>query len=443
MSAQISIPPFTRPLQGSVRIPGSKSITNRALLLAALNTQKVLLEKALFSEDTEVMVDCLSKLGFNVHKDPSAGSIYIEGKGGTIPNKEASLYFANAGTAARFVTALCALNPEGTYRLDGSEAMRKRPMRGLLDALISQGAGVTFLDKEGFFPLTLKTKGLSGGALTLDAGASSQILSALLMVAPHTKRPLDITLLGKTVSEPFVQMTLSMMKQFGYNGVRQSSDTFFQTRSQSPYSAPEHYTVEPDATAASYFMALPWVTGGCLSIENLSTVTLQGDIAFADVLESLGFSVERTDSSWTFSPPEALEDNPHTFNFNPISDTFLTLAALAPLLPQALTLRGLAHTRHQETDRILAMETELIRLGQNASSTQDSLTIDPAPLRKDTTIQTYHDHRVAMSFGTLGCLDLNKDGTPWMTIDNPGCCSKTFPHFFETLANLHARAHGH
>ena len=443
MTAQILIPPFTRPLTGKVRIPGSKSITNRALLLAALNTEKVLLEEALFSEDTEVVVDCLSKLGFNVHKDPGAYSIYIEGQGGNIPNKEASLYFANAGTAARFVTALCALNPGGTYRLDGSEAMRKRPMRGLLDALISQGATVEFLEKEGFFPLILKTKGLSGGSLTLDAGASSQILSALLMVAPYTRRPMDITLLGKTVSEPFVQMTLSMMRQFGYEGVKQNSDTFFETRTQSPYSAPERYTIEPDATAASYFMALPLVTGGSLSIENLSTVILQGDIAFADVLESLGFSVDRSDPAWTFSPPEALEDTPHTFNFNPISDTFLTLAAISSLLPRGLTLHGLAHTRHQETDRILAMETELVRLGQDASSSEDSLTIEPKPLRKDTTIRTYHDHRVAMSFGILGCLDLNQDGTPWITIDNPGCCAKTFPNFFETLAKLHACAHGH
>lgn len=440
MTTKISIPPFTRPVRGRVRIPGSKSITNRALLLAALSENGTQLQEALFSEDTEVMVDCLEKLGFHLREDHGGRSIYIEGQGGKIPNHEASLYFANAGTAARFVTALCALHPNGTYHLDGSEAMRKRPMRGLLQALTAQGATVQFLENEGFFPLILKTKGLTGGPLTLDASASSQILSALLMVAPYTKEPFSITLEGKTVSEPFVQMTLSMMEQFGYSGATQENSTRYTVHSQAPYTSNKSYTVEPDATAASYFMALPLVTRGTLAIENLSTITLQGDIVFANVLESLGFSIDRTDTAWTFASPLDLEDKPQTFDFNSISDTFLTLAALAPLFPQSLTLDGLAHTRHQETDRIHAMETELKRLGQKVSSTDGSITIEPEPLHS-ATIQTYHDHRVAMSFGILGCLDLNGDGTPWITIDNPDCCAKTFPNFFETLASLHARAH--
>jgi 3-phosphoshikimate 1-carboxyvinyltransferase len=440
MSATLPITPFTRPLQGSVRIPGSKSITNRALLLAALSTKGVLLEEALFSEDTEVMVDCLRNLGFNVHRDPGACTVYIEGQGGIIPNKKASLYFANAGTAARFITALCALHPCGTYALDGSHAMRKRPMRGLLDALIAQGAQVEFSGEEGFLPLTLKTQGLRGGPLTLDARASSQILSALLMVAPFSQAPLDITLTGKTVSEPFVEMTRSMMEQFGYQGVAITANTHYHTQTQSAYIPPDRYTIEPDASAASYFMALPLVTGGSLAIENLSTITLQGDIAFAEVLEALGFTIERTHASWTFTAPNALADVPQKFNFNSISDTFLTLAALAPLFPQSLTIDGLAHTRHQETDRICAMQTELQRLNQEVSCTEDSITIHPQPL-KAATIQTYHDHRVAMSFAILGSLDFNQNGTPWISISDPGCCAKTFPDFFETLASIHERAH--
>ncbi|HCR37224.1 MAG TPA: 3-phosphoshikimate 1-carboxyvinyltransferase [Opitutae bacterium] len=435
MTASFPIKPFTESIQANATLPGSKSITNRALLLAALSTGGTRLDGALFSEDTEIMAECLHRLGFGVRKDPAEKTLFVQGQGGKIPNAHAELYFGNAGTAARFVTALCALHPNGKYHLDGSEAMRERPMKGLLKALEEQGTSILFHEKPGHFPLTLSTQGLQGCSLSLDPSSSSQLLSALLMVAPYMKAPLVLELERETVSKPFVAMTIAMMEAFGYTGLSQPSSTTYTTNAQIPYKAPKSYSIEPDATAASYFMVLPLITEGSITIQSTGLVSLQGDIHFASILEQLGFAIDRSNNNWTFSHNGTLPETHLYFDFNPISDTFLTLAALAPLLKTPITLNGLAHTRLQETDRINAMATELERLGQEVKTTEDSLTIAPKPLRS-ATIQTYKDHRVAMSFGILGSHNLNKDGTPWLFIEDPGCCSKTFPNFFEVLANL-------
>lgn len=444
MKDSLIIQPFHKPVSGSIQLPGSKSITNRALALAAISNTQVTLQGALFSEDTSIMVDSLQKLGFSIQDDEGIKSITIGGLSGKIPNAEAELYVGNAGTAARFLTALLCLREGGRYELDGSPAMRERPMQGLLDALEKHGAcKVTYRDKEGHFPFMLETKGLSGGYLEVDASASSQILSALLIVAPLAEgEPLIVNILGETVSHPFIDMTLAMMEQFGEDPEIGGHTGPFKFRC-GPYTAPsETYQIEPDATAASYFMALPWVVGGELALLKCGHIELQGDIRFLDVLGQLGGNFDEEGGTLQVKYPQRLTDG-FAQNFNPISDTFLTLAALSPLLDKELTIKGIAHTRKQETDRIAAMATELGKLGQKVTETDDSLTVHPdidamiaktkdAPLG----IDTYHDHRVAMSFGILGCYDLHGDGRPWLEIRNPGCCAKTFPNFFDVLESL-------
>lgn len=444
MSDPLPIQPFTQPVRGSVELPGSKSITNRALMLAALCRKPITLTGALFSEDTEIMVNALQQLGFGVEVDPAAQSIRVEGQGGLIPQPEAQLEVGNAGTAARFLTALLCLRKGGHYQLDGAAAMHRRPMRGLLDALGQHGAAtVTYEGEAGYFPFTLETKGLPGGILEVDAASSSQILSALLMVAPYSRgETLIVRLKGSTVSHPFVAMTLAMMEQFGQNpkvGAGSGPFKFQQGAYELPHAT---YPVEPDATAASYFMALPWVVGGELALAHTAPIKLQGDIRFLDILGQLGGCFDSQGDALLIHYPDrrcaGFEQN-----FNAISDTFLTLAALAPLMQSPLTITGIGHTRHQETDRIAAMATELSRLGQEVEQGEDFLTVHPdlekmrqlsreAPVA----IKTYHDHRVAMSFGILGCYDLHGDARPWLALHNPGCCAKTFPHFFELLTRL-------
>jgi 3-phosphoshikimate 1-carboxyvinyltransferase len=411
---KLPIAPFTRPVRGSVILPGSKSITNRALILAALSRQTVTLRGALFSRDTRIMITALRQLGFKVEVNEPALTIRIEGRGGEIPLREAKLDVGNAGTAARFLTAFVCLRPDGVYYFDGDEAMRRRPIGALLEALESQGARAD----SRRFPFTLRTTGLPGGRVELDASESSQLLSALLMVAPHAQAALTVQLTGETVSRPFVEMTNRMVAQFA--------------------AQPADYAIEGDATAASYFAELAVVTDGSVDVQglNLAPDALQGDVQFYHLLNARGLirSAGRNVAG-------GLSRQGVIANFNDFSDTFLSLAALAPLLDGPTKIAGIAHTRKQETDRVAGMARELTKLGQHVVETEDALEIHPRPLVPDVEIETYHDHRFAMSFGILGCHDLHGDGRPWLTIKDPACCAKTFPAFFDLLAGLRAASH--
>jgi 3-phosphoshikimate 1-carboxyvinyltransferase len=456
MPTLLPIRPFTSPVTATARIPGSKSITNRALVLAALAEGPTTLTGALFSRDTRIMLDALRTLGFDLHADEAARTIRVHGLGGKIPVARAALDFGNSGTSARFLTALLALHPHGEYQLDGDPALRARPMRGLLQALASQGVTATAPDGSPAtnFPFTLRTCGLQGGTLTVDASESSQILTALLMVAPLAQRPAVVRLEGKTVSEPFVEMTLRMMSQFGSSvDTSEKGDSVLQ---RGFANAPGEYAIEPDATAASYFLALPAVAPATLTLEGLRA-GLQGDIDFARILQKIGIPIRAGETAWTSSSPSSgKRPSGGDFDFNAISDTFLTLAALAPLLAGPLTIRGIAHARKQETDRLLAVATELERLGQRIEPSVVALREDPtlgaftiypdlAALLRLTAaapvnIRTYEDHRIAMSFGVLGCHDLHGDGRPWIAIEDPACCGKTFPGFFDELERLRRAA---
>ena len=417
----LSIQPFTRPARGEVTLPGSKSITNRALLLAALCDQPVTLTGALFSEDTQLMAAALRRLGFTVEADERTHNLRVSGQAQGFTTGEADLVVGLAGTAARFLPALCAAAPRGTYRIDGVPQMRKRPMQGLIGGLRALGADIRCLGDEGFLPLEICARGLRGGTVSLDASDSSQLLSALLMVAPLAAAPVEVQLVGG-VRRTFVEMTLRLMAEFGLPAVPVAGASRFSV-APGRYTSRGTYAIEPDATAASYFQALALVTGGTLTLPGLRPpgAGLQGDAAFAEVLIRV-----RQRSTGTL----AVED------FREISDTFLTLAAIAPLLDGPTKITGIAHTRKQETDRVAGMARELAKLGQHVVETEDALEIHPRPLKAGVEIETYHDHRFAMSFGILGCHDLSRDGRPWLALKDPSCCAKTFPNFFELLESL-------
>ena len=450
MTDPLPITPFTQKLDHSIQLPGSKSITNRALILAALADGETRLEGALFSRDTRIMLDALHTLGFECSADQTAQTITVKGEGGTIPKTSAELHVGNAGTAARFLTAFLALQPGGTYKLDGDPAMRERPMSGLLDALVAlDAAEFEFHGTPGHFPFTLKAKGYNGGSATVDASASSQILSALLLAAPAGSG--DVQLTCPDVRPSYVAITLKMRESFGAAPISSDADGNYALEALN-YKAPDDgiYRIEPDISAASYVLALTLIQGGQLTIPNLSPDPLQGDAHFIEVLAHHGLRVDAENNQWIAScaSPEAIGRDHREIDFNPFSDTFLTYGAIAPLLGGSVRICGIGHTRHQETDRIAGMANELSKLGQLVKEEDDALTISTKPneLRARAMkarnaghlieIDTYEDHRFAMSFGILGSFDLIGDGKPWLAIKDPECCGKTFPDFFEALDRL-------
>jgi 3-phosphoshikimate 1-carboxyvinyltransferase len=457
MSDPLPIQPFVHALNHTLSLPGSKSITNRALILAALAQGETRLEGALFSRDTRIMLAALDTLGFETTADEAAATITVKGLGGSIPNKIATIDIGNAGTAARFLTAFLALNANGEYRLDGDAPMRERPMSGLLDALVALNAAeFEFHGQPGHFPFTLKAKGYRGGEATVDARASSQILSALLLTAPTGG---NVKLICPHVRPHYVAITLKMREAFGAAPVRpepvevvEANESGQYTLPATQYKAPAsgRYAIEPDVSAASYFLALTLIHGGSLRIPNLSSDPLQGDAHFVEVLAHHGLRVDADRNDWTATCTESNDPQRghREIDFNSISDTFLTYAAIAPLLGESVRITGIGHTRHQETDRIAGMAAELAKLGQLVKEEDDALTIQPKPneLRARAlkarnagqllSIDTYEDHRFAMSFAVLASFDLLGDGKPWLAIKNPTCCAKTFPGFFEALDSI-------
>ncbi|MCX6937446.1 MAG: 3-phosphoshikimate 1-carboxyvinyltransferase [Verrucomicrobia bacterium] len=445
LPAQLPVIPFVRPVAGTVEIPGSKSLTNRALLLAALCDAPVALTGALFSDDTRLMAGALRELGYTVIANETAKTLYVAGQGEAFQSESpVELFVGLAGTAARFLTALCAAAPRGVYRIQGTERMNQRPMKGLIEALRALGAEIRCLGIEGFFPIEIYARGLRGGEVAIDATESSQMLSALLMIAPRAAAPVEVSLIGG-VRWPFVEMTTRFMEQFGQPALERTGPDRFRLPAGVRYVYPgKSCPIEPDATAASYYAALPLVVGGELTLLNLRE-GLQGDTRFVGVMAEVGLGTEVVADGLRVSFAKGAARGGVTRDFSGFSDTFLTLAAISPLLTGPTTITGVAHTRKQETDRVAGMVAELRRLGQAVHEHEDGdgLTITPnlTALRaaRGVVIQTYHDHRFAMSFGILGSCDLHGDGKPWLTIDNPACCAKTFPNFFEVLETLRTR----
>ncbi len=408
------------------------------LILACLASHPVELTGALFSDDSHLMITCLRNLGFEIEADEPNRSIRVSGTGGKITADKAELYVGVAGTAARFLTAFSATREGGTYLIDGTEQMRKRPMKGLLDALVQQGTQVE--STEGFLPATLSTSGLPGGRIQLDASASTQLLSALLMVAPLAKSDLEIEVSGNAEKKPFVKLTQELMYRFGQPEqtvqAGRANTAAIIVKAGIPYNIPVKVAIEPDASAASYFLSLPLVVGGHVTVKGLHSDSLQGDYHYTKALKEVGMAVEEDEKGTTTSiDVKELPGTSIQKNFWPISDTFMTLAAIAPVLKGVTKISGISHTRLQESDRIAAMASELIKLGQWVEDGDDFLEIQPG-LLVPSEVHTYEDHRIAMSFGILGCFNLYADGSPWLTIRDPGCCAKTFPEFFMVLKDL-------
>ncbi len=421
MTDQIEIRP-TGPVDAVIRPPGSKSITNRALVCAALAEGPSLLTGALDSDDTRVMVDGLGRLGIAAEHDKMRDTIRVEGCGGRIPSREADLFVGNSGTTIRFLTAAATLG-HGRYRLDGTPRMRERPIQDLLDALAWLGGDVRSEAGNGCPPVKVYGRGLPGGRAQVAGNISSQFLSGLLLAAPGAQSPVELVVAGELVSKPYVTMTIAVMEAFG---VRLQAETLnrFVIVPQT-YRGCE-YAVEPDASAASYFFAAAAVTGGRVTVEGLSRDSLQGDVAFCECLQRMGCEVRYDSGSITVvgRPLHGIE-----VDMNAISDTVQTLSAVALAAKGPTTITGVAHIRHKETDRIAALATELRKLGAEVEERVDGLQITPEPLRP-ATIDTYDDHRMAMSLAVVGLIQ------PGVMIRDPGCTAKTYPRFFDDMAKL-------
>ena len=407
----------------SLRVPGSKSLTNRALIVAALAGGESLLKGALDSEDTRVMVESLGRLGFAVDHDPAARSIRVAGRGGLIPNRSASLDLANSGTSLRFLTALTALG-RGEYRLDGSARMRERPAADLIMALNRLGGDVVSENGDGCPPLIIRANGLEGGFADVGGATSSQYLSGLLMALPLAKRPTNLEVKGRLVSKPYVDMTLGVMDAFG---VRVGNHGHRGYNIEHSWYRAGHYQIEPDASAASYFFAAAAITGGKVTVEGIGTRSLQGDVAFLDVLEFMGCQVERAAESTTVTggPLRAVD-----VDMNAISDTVMTLAAVALFAEGVTRIRDVAHIRHKETDRLAALATELRKFGAGVDELPDGLLITPPDRVRAAEVATYNDHRMAMALSLVG---LRVEG---VNILDPGCVAKTYPTFWDDLAKF-------
>lgn len=422
----IEIPPLTRPVEATVAIPGSKSITNRALLITALADGESVIENALFSDDTHWFATCLQQLQIPVESYRAAARFRVSGKGGHIPAQAADLFVGNAGTTARFITAMLSLG-SGAYRMDGIPRMRERPMSELLNALQLLGATVDFEERPGHMPYTIHSHGFKGGHIRLRANQTSQQLSALLMIAPYAYQDTVIEVESDLVSQSYVAMTRRMMADFGVQVAQDDGQaTRFRIQAGQCYQA-GRYTVEPDASNASYFFAAAAITGGRVRVEHLSHSSCQGDTRFVEVLEAMGCRVTATDTFVEVSGPDTLRGV--DVDLNDMSDTVQTLAAIAPFASSPVTIRNVEHIRWKETDRIRAVVTELRRLGGQVEEFPDGMKIFPGPLTP-AAVETYDDHRMAMAFAVTGLR------TPGVVICDPQCTSKTFPDFFERFLQL-------
>jgi 3-phosphoshikimate 1-carboxyvinyltransferase len=425
--AKLEIIPLAKPPDASVQVPGSKSITNRALILGALRMApgSCELRGALQCEDTEVMILALQLLGFEVEPDWSNQVVRVGHHDPVrrIPAGEADLYVANSGTSMRFLTALVSWG-HGRYRLYGSPRMAERPIEDLLVALRQLGVNAYSEKRNGFPPVTVEAQGLRGGSVTIRGDLSSQFLSALLMVAPLARDEVTIRIEGPLVSVPYVTMTVEMMRRFGAE-VHVDSLQSFRIPGRQRYKR-DRFEIEPDASAASYFLAAAAILGGRVTVLDLPEDSLQGDVHFVDALADMGCRVEKCSAGSTVHgrPLRGID-----VDMNAISDTVMTLAAVACFAEGPTTIRNVAHIRHKETDRLTALAAELRKVGAGVEEFADGLTITHRPLH-GAEIDTYNDHRMAMSMALIGLK------VPGIVIKEPGCVAKTYPDFFTDLDRL-------
>ncbi len=422
MNDRIAISP-TGAVRGAIQPPGSKSITNRALVCAALAEGTSTLTGALDSEDTQVMVESLKRLGLEVRASAENTTLEVEGCAGRIAATGADLFVGNSGTTIRFLTALVALG-NGRFRLDGVARMRERPIGDLLAALATFGVEATSETNNNCPPVVVQARGIPGGKALVRGDISSQFLSGILLAAPYAASPVELEVTSELVSKPYVEMTLAVMRAFGAT-VTNSGLTRFTIAAPQVYRA-QNYAIEPDASAASYFWATAAITSGRVTVLGLKRNALQGDVAFCDLLARMGCTVEETSEGLTVTGGalRGIEAN-----MNAISDTVQTLAVVSLFAQGPTTITGVGHIRHKETDRIGDLARELRKLGAQVDEFPDGLRITPKPLH-GAEIATYKDHRMAMSLALAGLR------VPGVVILDPACTAKTYPNFFRDLAHL-------
>jgi 3-phosphoshikimate 1-carboxyvinyltransferase len=424
-------------VSGNVVLPGSKSISNRALLLASLARGTTKLSGLLDSDDTQVMRGALAKLGVAC-SELSAGEITVSGCGGEFSGTDADIFVGNAGTAARSLVATLALaaTKNASYRVDGVARMRERPIGDLVDALIAIGASVQYTATPGFPPLTI-----SGGNIAIDrpipirGDVSSQFLTGLLMALPmvtaRSGKPATISVVGELISKPYIEITLSMMAQFGVHVERDGWERFIVPAAN--YVSPGHYAVEGDASSASYFIAAAAIGGGPIRVEGVGKNALQGDVKFAEAIAQMGAQIEYVDNAIIAKAPANGRLRAIQSDMNHIPDAAMTLAIVALFAEGTTKLTNIASWRVKETDRISAMATELRKLGAIVEEGADFIAVTPtASLNKNAAIDTYDDHRIAMCFSLAS---LGKSGVP-IRINDPKCVNKTFPTYFDVFDSL-------
>jgi len=410
-------------IDGEVNLPGSKSLSNRALLIAALAEGTTTITNLLESDDTRHMLNALQKLGVQYTLSDDRTECTIIGNGGPFDSSEpVELFLGNAGTAMRPLTAALTLG-RGEYLLTGEPRMKERPIRHLVDALRQSGATIDYLENEGYPPLKIHANGLQGGAVEIDGSISSQFLTALLMAAPMAKEDMTITIVGELVSKPYIDITLDIMQRFGVEVVNEGYQRFIVKAGQR-YKALDHFMVEGDASSASYFLAAAAIKGGRVKVTGIGKNSVQGDVKFAEVLEKMGANVE-----WAEDYIAVSRGALHAIDmdFNHIPDAAMTIATTALFAKGTTTLRNIYNWRVKETDRLHAMATELRKVGAEVEEGEDYLKITPPTKLNHAAIDTYDDHRMAMCFSLLALDPVS------VTINDPECTAKTFPNYFEVL----------
>ncbi|MBU3022810.1 3-phosphoshikimate 1-carboxyvinyltransferase [Aestuariibacter sp. A3R04] len=422
---QLTLQPIRR-IDGEVNVPGSKSLSNRALLLAALANGTTRLTNLLDSEDIHHMLVALEKLGVKYTLSRCKTQCDVKGVGGkfSLP-EQLSLFLGNAGTAMRPLCAVLAASDVDVV-LTGEPRMEERPIGDLADALNEAGASITYLKNPGYPPLHIMGRALKGGEVFVDGSVSSQFLTALLMAAPLFTSDTTIKIKGDLVSKPYIDITLDTMKKFGVH-VTNNGYSSFEVSGNQVYQAPGTFLVEGDASSASYFLAAAAIKGGRVKVTGIGRKSIQGDIRFADVLETMGAGVEWFDDAIvvTGAPLKGID-----MDMNHIPDAAMTIATTALFAEGPTSIRNIYNWRVKETDRLHAMATELKKVGATVEEGRDYITVWPAAKLTHTAIDTYNDHRVAMCFSLVALSD-----TP-VTINDPGCTAKTFPDYFERFSSI-------
>ncbi|WP_394229828.1 3-phosphoshikimate 1-carboxyvinyltransferase [Shewanella colwelliana] len=422
---QLRLEPISK-VQGTINIPGSKSISNRVLLLATLAKGKTKLTNLLDSDDIRYMLASLEQLGVNYRLSEDKTICELDGIGGAMNASDAqTLFLGNAGTAMRPLCAALTLG-SGTFTLTGEPRMEERPIGDLVDALAQLGADVTYLKNPGFPPLTINATGLNGDEVEIAGDLSSQFLTALLMVAPLARSTVNIKIKGELVSKPYIDITIALMAQFGVE-VKNHNYERFEILSGQAYVSPGTVLVEGDASSASYFLAAGAIKGGEVKVTGVGLKSIQGDVKFADVLAKMGAEIEWGDD---YIISRVAQLKAVDLDMNHIPDAAMTIATTALFAQGTTTLRNIYNWRIKETDRLAAMATELRKVGAIVDEGHDYISVTPPMAPNTADIDTYNDHRMAMCFSMLAFADCG------ITINDPDCTSKTFPNYFEKFAAL-------